>query len=288
MKYDSRFAIFLAILAAILYAINIPFSKILLDSAPPTMMAAFLYLGAGIGMGTMMVARRKSIFKGREANLVSSDLPFVVAMVVLDIAAPILLMFGLKHATAANVSLLNNFEIVATALIAMMFFREKVTKTLWMAIGFVTIACMLLTVETNGVLSFSVGSLLVIGATVCWGLENNCTRQIADKDPMQIVTIKGFGSGFGALLISVAVGEAMPRLSTLLLIAMLGFVSYGLSIYVYTYAQRGIGAAKTSTYYAVAPFVGTLLSIIFLNEHITPILVGALVLMAIGAWLAAK
>lgn len=288
MKYNSRFAIGLAILAAILYAINIPFSKVLLNSAPPTMMAAFLYLGAGIGMGTMMVARRQSRFKGREANLVRADLPFVVAMVVLDIAAPILLMVGLKHTIAANVSLLNNFEIVATALIAMVFFHEKVDKTLWMAIGFVTSACMLLTVETDGALSFSIGSLLVIGATVCWGLENNCTRQIADKDPMQIVTIKGFGSGLGAFIIALAVGESLPNLSTLLLIAILGFVSYGLSIYVYTYAQRGIGAAKTSTYYAVAPFVGALLSIVFLGEQITPIFIVALVLMGIGAWLATK
>lgn len=288
MKYNSRFAIGLAILAAILYAINIPFSKVLLNSAPPTMMAAFLYLGAGIGMGTMMVARRQSRFKGREANLVRADLPFVVAMVVLDIAAPILLMVGLKHTIAANVSLLNNFEIVATALIAMVFFHEKVGKTLWMAIGFVTSACMLLTVETDGALSFSIGSLLVIGATVCWGLENNCTRQIADKDPMQIVTIKGFGSGLGAFIIALVLGESLPNLSTLLLIAILGFVSYGLSIYVYTYAQRGIGAAKTSTYYAVAPFVGALLSIVFLGEQITPIFIVALVLMGIGAWLATK
>ena len=39
-----------AILAAALYAVNAPFSKILLDCIPPTLMAGFLYVGAGIGM----------------------------------------------------------------------------------------------------------------------------------------------------------------------------------------------------------------------------------------------
>lgn len=287
-KSKEHITIGLAILAAVLYAINVPCSKALLANTPPTMMAAFLYIGAGIGMGIMMLARKESRFKGREENLTRKDLPYTVAMVVLDIAAPILMMFGLKTAIAANASLLNNFEIVATALIAMLFFHERVGRTLWIAIAFVTAASILLTLEGSGALSFNVGSLLVLGATCCWGLENNCTRQIADKDPMEIVTIKGFGSGLGALVIALCIGEPFPSIHTIILIALLGYVSYGLSIYVYTYAQRGIGAARTSTYYAVAPFIGAALSIVFLGESITPLFCIALLLMAIGAWLAAK
>lgn len=287
MERKERIAIGLAILAAVFYAINIPCSKALLANTPPTMMAAFLYIGAGIGMGVMMLARRESRFRGREESLTRKDLPYTVAMVVLDIIAPILMMFGLKTAIAANASLLNNFEIVATALIAMLFFHERVGRTLWIAIGFVTVASILLTLEGSGALAFNSGSLLVLGATICWGLENNCTRQIADKDPMEIVTIKGFGSGIGALVIALCIGESLPSAHTILIIALLGYVSYGLSIYVYTYAQRVIGAARTSTYYAVAPFIGSALSIIFLGERMTLLFCVALVLMAIGAWLAA-
>lgn len=95
----------------------------------------------------------------------------------------------------------------------------------------------------------------MLGATVCWGLENNCTRQIADRDPMQIVTIKGFGSGLGAFAIAFTIGEHMPQWQHLAIILLLGYVAYGLSIYFYTYAQRTIGAAKTSTYYALAPLL---------------------------------
>lgn len=115
---------------------------------------------------------------------------------------------------AANTSLLNNFEIVATAIIALMFFSEAVSRRLWTAIAFVTVASILLSLDDGSIseaLIFSSGSLLVLGATICWGLENNCTRQIADRDPMEIVTIKGFGSGFGALAIAFAVGEQLPN-----------------------------------------------------------------------------
>jgi hypothetical protein len=164
-------------------------------------------------------------------------------MVVLDIAAPILMMYGLKTCSASNTSLLNNFEIVATALIALFFFGESVKRKLWIAIMLVTIASILLSLEDGNMseaLSFSQGSLLVLGATICWGLENNCTRQIADRDPMEIVTVKGFGSGLGALMIAVCVGSEFPTFQHIAIILLLGNGAYGLSIYFYTYAQRTI------------------------------------------------
>lgn len=130
--------------------------------------------------------------------------------------------------------------------------------------------------------------MAVLGATICWGLENNCTRQIADRDPMEIVTIKGFGSGLGALLIAIFVGDQFPLFQHIVIILFLGYVAYGLSIYFYTYAQRTIGAVKTSTYYALAPFIGALLSILILGEPITMTFIIASVIMAVGCWIAAK
>ncbi len=278
-------AIFFAILAAALYAVSTPVSKVLLQSVSPTMVASFLYLGAGVGMGAMMLVRKGLRLPVHEEKLARKDIPYAMAMVLLDIAAPILMMYGLKETAAANVSLLNNFEIVATALIALLFFREKVGPRLWIAILFVTLASILLSLEGNSAsdaLRFSKGSLLVLGATVCWGLENNCTRQISGKDPMEIVTVKGFGSGFGALCIALAVKEPFPSAAYIGILLLLGFVAYGLSIYFYTYSQRTIGAARTSTYYAFAPFIGAFLSFVFLKEHLTGIYVVALSLMIVG------
>ncbi len=288
---NTSTAILLAILAAALYAISTPVSKVMLQVVPPTMVAAFLYIGAGIGMGAMMIIRSKKKHPSSEERLHRRDVPYTLAMVLLDIAAPILMMYGLKTCTASNTSLLNNFEIVATAIIALVFFGEAVGRRLWIAIVFVTVASILLSLDGGSLgeaFTFSQGSLLVLGATVCWGLENNCTRQIADRDPMEIVTIKGFGSGFGALAIAFAIGEPLPQWQHLAVIILLGYVSYGLSIYCYTYAQRGIGAAKTSTYYALAPFIGAFISILLLGEPITVLFIVATVVMALGCWIAAK
>ncbi len=274
-----------AILAAALYALNSPLSKLLLESVPPTMMAGFLYLGAGVGMAGMGLIRKRSGHGGREARLTRKDLPYTLGMVILDIAAPIFLMIGLCRTTAANASLLNNFEIVATSLIAMLLFKEKISRRLWIAIGLITLSSILLSVEDAGSFQFSFGSLFVLLACVCWGLENNCTRCLSRSDPLEIVVIKGFGSGIGSLLIGLAVGESFPLFRDILKILLLGFVAYGLSIYFYVYAQRFLGSAKTSAYYAVAPFIGVFLSLIIFREIPGVLFFIALAVMIAGTWM---
>lgn len=275
-------AIFHAVLAAALYAVSIPFSKLLLVEVPPTMLAAFLYIGAGIGMAVLGAVKKN---RGEEP-LKRSDIKYTISMVVLDIVAPVLLMLGLKFSPAANVSLLNNFEIVATAVIALAVFGETVRKRLWTAIALITLSSILLSLDTAEGFSFSFGSLLVLGATVCWGIENNCTRQIADKDPLQIVMVKGLGSGLGALVVAWVIGERLVSAEWLLATMLLGFVAYGLSIYYYTYAQRVIGAARTSAYYAIAPFIGVVLSMLILGERPNWIFFVALAIMLVGTRLA--
>jgi drug/metabolite transporter (DMT)-like permease len=281
-------AIFQAVLAAALYALSMPFSKMLLQEIPPMMTAAFLYLGAGLGMSAVGLIRSKHQKERTELRLTRSEMPYIAAMVALDIAAPILLMFGLTMTTAAKASLLNNFEIVATAIIALFVFRETINRRLWLAVALITVSSILLSVESAESFSFSAGSLFVLLACVCWGFENNCTRKISHKDPLQIVVIKGFGSGLGALAIAFAVGGQISSFAYIPAVLLLGFVAYGLSIFFYVYAQREIGAAKTSAYYAVAPFIGVLLSFLFLGERPNMLFAIALLIMIVGAWLASK
>ncbi len=285
MKKDldgkKRNAIIYAILAALFYAINVPCSKWLLNNVPPTYMAAFLYLGAGTGVGFMYVFRFKKESSGE--RLGGKDIPYTLAMVVLDIAAPILLMVGVKLGTAANASLLGNFEIVATTLIAFGIFKEKISFRLLGAISLVTIASIILSFSGEGSFSFSIGSAFVIGATVCWGLENNCTRKISEKSTYEIVTIKGLGSGMGSLMVAMILGESMPGVTQIAVIMLLGYIAYGLSIFTYVRAQKTLGAAKTSAYYAIAPFIGVVLSAVFLKERFTEMFIVALVIMIAGA-----
>ena len=288
MKQHMKKAIFFAALAAALYALNAPASKLLLQNAPPTMMAGFLYLGAGIGMGILGLIRSRAGQAKKEIRLAKKDLPYTLGMIALDIAAPIFLMVGLEQTTAANASLLNNFEIVATSLIAMLFFREKISRKLWIAIFLITLSSALLTVEDAGTFRFSAGSLFVLLAAICWGLENNCTRMLSNSDPLEIVVVKGLCSGAGSVIIGLAVGETFPVVRDILLILILGFVAYGLSIYFYVYAQRDIGAAKTSAYYAVAPFIGVMLSMIIFREMPGITFFIALGIMILGTWMINK
>lgn len=278
-------AILYAFLAAVFYAINVPISKILLGNIGPTTMAALLYLGAGIGIGILAQVNKKDSEKAEK--LTKKDLPYVIGMIVLDIAAPIVLMLGISYGSSANASLLGNFEIVATTLISLLIFKETVSAKLWAAIALITLSSILLSFEGTDSFIFSVGSLFVLLATICWGFENNCTRNISSKSTYEIVVLKGIFSGLGALAIALIKKETFPRITYIAAALLLGFVAYGLSIFLYVRAQNVLGAAKTSAYYAVAPFVGAFLSFVFLREQLSWIYLAALIVMIAGSALVA-
>ncbi len=269
-----------AFLAAVFYAVNTPLSKLLLDKIPTTFMASFLYLGASVGVGTMYLFHWHNEEKAE--RLTRRDLPYTIGMIVLDILAPIFLMMGIRYGSAANASLLGNFEIVATSLIALLIFNETISKRLWVAIALITLSSILLSLEGMGSFHFSYGSLFVLLATSCWGLENNCTKKISSRSTYEIVVLKGVFSGGGAFVIALLLGEKLPDFKLILLAMLLGYVAYGLSIFLYIRAQRNLGAAKTSAYYAVAPFVGAFLSFVLLNEKLTWIYLVALAVMIVG------
>lgn len=281
MEQNKIKAIMFAFLAAVFYAINVPISKVLLQHVGPTTMAALLYLGAGIGIGMMSLFNKKD--REKAESLTKAELPYIVGMIVLDIAAPIFLMLGISYGSSANASLLGNFEIVATTVIALILFKEAVTKRLWVAIGLITLSSILLSFEGTDSFHFSYGSLLVIMATVCWGLENNCTRELSSKSTYQIVMLKGLCSGLGALVISLIKKESFPGFGYIAIALALGFVAYGLSIFMYVRAQNVLGAAKTSAYYAVNPLIGALLAFVFLSESLSWMYVIALIVMVIGS-----
>ena len=256
-----------AIVAAVLYAINAPFSKMLLNYVEPTMMAALLYLGAGIGLFVYGAVSKVTGKAKPSESLTKKELPYTIAMVILDIIAPILLMFGIKYSNAANVSLINNFEIVATSLIALIIFKEVVSKRLWIAISLVTVASVILTFEGKDSFEFNIGSLFVFGACLCWGFENNCTKMISNKNSVEIVVIKGTFSGLGSLIVALILGESVPHFTYILSALLLGFIAYGLSIHFYIKAQKHLGAAKTSAYYSIAPFLGVAFGMLMLGER---------------------
>lgn len=279
MKERIRPVIY-AFMAAVFYAVNTPASKILLERVPAAFMAAFLYLGAGAGVGIMYLFHYKQ--ETEEERLDRKDLPYTLGMVGLDILAPILLMTGIRCGSASNASLLGNFEIVATTMIAFFLFRERVSRKLTAAIGLITLSSIILSFEGGESIRFSLGSIYVLMAASCWGLENNCTRKISEKSSYQIVTIKGFFSGGGSFVIALILGEKLPDPAHILMIMLLGYVAYGLSIFLYVRAQKDLGAARTSACYAINPFIGAFLSFLFLGEGLTLSYLAALLIMIAG------
>lgn len=287
MKKSSKATAF-ALMAAALYAINIPLSKIFLNYASPTIMVALLYLGAGFGVLIYSEVEKLLGINRPYESLTKKELPYTIGMIVLDVLAPIFLMFGISYTNSANVSLLNNFEIVVTALLALIIFKEHISKRLWFAIILVTIGSAILSFEGDGAFVFNKGSLLVLAAASCWGLENNCTRMISNKSSSEIVIIKGIFSGTASLIISFLIGESLPSILWIIGGLFLGFVAYGLSINLYIMAQKDLGAAKTSAYYSVAPFLGVAFSLIILGEVPTAKFYIALIIMTISTVLMVK
>lgn len=274
-------AILLAFFAALFYGIHPPVSKLLMEQVPPKMMAALLYLGAGLGVGILYLFHYR--LEDKATHLTKKDFPTMAVVILLDILAPIFMMTGIKLGSASNASLLGNVEIVTTSLIALFLFGEKITPKLWIAIVLIALAGAVLSFEGSESFSFSAGSLFVILATCCWGLENNCTRRISGKSTFQIVFLNGVFSGTGALITAFLFGETLPSAGYVLGGLLLGFVAYGLSICLYIRAQRTLGAAKTSAYYAVAPFIGALLSFLVNGEKLTAFYFAGLIIMIAGA-----
>ena len=273
-----------ALSAAVFYGAGIPFSKLLMKNVQPVFMASFMYLGAGIGIGIMYVFHRRN--ESASERLTVSDMPYILGMIVLDVIAPVLLMLGVNLGSSSSASLLGNFEIVFTAITAMILFGEKVSRLLWLAIGMITLSGMILSADSGEALKFSPASLMVICAALSWGIENNCTRKISGRSTYQIVTLKGLCCGSLSFITAILTGEDLPAIEYIAASLVVGFAAYGLSIFTYIRAQKFLGAPRTSAYYAAAPFIGSFMSFVILGEGLSRNYVAALAVMIPGAVLA--
>lgn len=279
----KRAAIGYAIILALLYAIYTPAAKVLGISCPPAYLTAYLYLGSGIGLGILYLLFKKQ-FENNEKSIDRSDIRDLAIVIVLNVGAGILLNIGIRLSSAVSMSLVGNFEIVATSVIAL-FFGERVSRRLWSGIIVIFIASIVLSYDASS-LKISWGIVWGLLATCLWGLENNFTKKLSVKNPIQVVIVKGLGVGIGSYLVALVVREqAVKSWSVIGWCLVLGFFAFGLSILMYVLSQRYLGAAKTSAYYAISPFISVILSLIFLHEAITGQFMVALVLMIIGIWI---
>lgn len=274
----------MALASACLFGASTPFAKRLLgDGADPWLLAGLLYLGSGVSLATFLLFRPNS--SAREAPLRRSDMPWLALVILFGgVAGPLLLMLGLMTTPAASASLLLNLEGVATLVIAWTVFRENVDRRLFLGAGAILIGAILLSWR-GGATPVSWGALAIVGACLCWGIDNNLTRKISGTDPVQIAAAKGLVAGAVNLTLGMARGAVLPGPMRIAEAGLLGLLGYGISLIFFVRALRHLGSARTGAYYAVAPFVGAILAILMFGEPMTLPLGLAALLMALGLYL---
>jgi drug/metabolite transporter (DMT)-like permease len=267
----------------VLFGASTPFAKRLLGDLPPVLLAGLLYLGSGLGLNVLRLARRSG---SAEAPLTRTDYPWLAGAILFGgVLGPVLLMIGLNTTPASTASLLLNLEGVFTALLAWFVFRENFDRRI--AVGMVLILAggVVLSWQGGGGLALPVGSLAVAGACLCWGIDNNLTQKVSAGDPLQVAAIKGACAGAVNLGIALALGARVPFSLVLLGALFVGFLGYGLSLVMFVLALRHIGSARTGAYFSLAPFVGAAVSLLVLREAIGPLFIAAAALMGWGVWL---
>ncbi|KVK91821.1 hypothetical protein WJ47_24020 [Burkholderia ubonensis] len=285
----SRFnAIVVALTAAALFGAATPLAKALLGAMSPFMVAGLFYLGSGIGLGAGIVIRRlrrPAAHADTGHALKKSELPWLAGAIAAGgIAGPALLMLGLASTPAATSALLLNLEGVLTAVIAWVVFRENVDLQVFLGMVAIVAGGVLLSWKP-GAAGVPTGALLIVGACLCWAIDNNLTRKVSANDAMVIACMKGLVAGPVNIAVAVAAGASWPAAATTAAAMLTGLAGYGVSLVLFVVALRDLGTARTGAYFSVAPLFGVALSLLIWPELPSVAFWIAAALMALGIWL---
>jgi len=274
--------VLLAVLAAVAFGITTPVVAWAGRDLGPLTTAALLYAGAaGAALLVRLFGRRSG------ASLRRSDVPRIVAVAVCGAAvAPTLLAWGLQRAGATAGSLLLNLEAVFTVLLARAVYREPIGPRVALAVAAMVAGGVALTIETMTVASWGpLGAVAVGAATLAWALDNTLTRPLAEREPLDVVAAKG---ALGAAMTGVGAvvwGEPRPGFVPAAALIACGATGYGLSLRFYLLAQRRIGAGRTGSVFALAPFVGAAVAWLLGDRSAGGWTVAAIALFGTGVYL---
>jgi drug/metabolite transporter (DMT)-like permease len=276
----------MALASAALFGASTPLAKLLLGGGvDPWMLAGLLYLGSGLGLGLVHLARRGLGVPAPEAPLRRGDVPWLGLVVLTGgVIGPVLLMLGLARTAASSAALLLNLEGLATMTIAWLAFKENVDRRLLIGAAAILGGAVLLS-WSGGPSGVSIGAFAIVGACLAWGLDNNFTRKLSSADPVQIAAIKGVVAGAVNLALAIGQGARLPGLTFVVGAAFVGFFGYGVSLVLFVLALRHLGTARTGAYFSTAPFLGAALALLLFREPVTVELIGAAILMSVGVYL---
>jgi drug/metabolite transporter (DMT)-like permease len=276
----SQTGVSAALGAALLFGAGTPFSKLLLHSVSPWLLAGLLYLGSGIGLTIYRLLSRAPATRFQR-----DEVPwFIGAVLAGGVIGPVLLMLGLTGMPASGASLLLNAEGVFTALLAWFCFKENFDRRV--AAGMLAIVVGAIVLSWQGAADFSKlwPSFAILGACFAWAIDNNLTRKVSLNDATWIASVKGLVAGSVNLLLSIALDSTWPPVPNIVGAMLLGFLAYGVSLALFVVGLRHLGTARTGAYFSVAPFIGAVIAL-FLGDSLTVPLVIAGAFMALGVWL---
>ena len=281
------------LLSAALFGVSTPLAKLLLGDVRPVALAGLLYLGVFLGLSAYSVTRRvigpqRGSPGGREARLEKKDLPWLAGAVLAGgIVGPVCLLEGLSRISGFSASLLLNFEGLATALIAVFLFGENAGRRTWLALALMTAAGVMLAWNPGQGRFSLTGPILILVAMIGWGLDNNLTRHISDKDPVAIARIKGLVAGAASTAAAFILGQGFRLGPAAAYGLVIGAVCYGLSLVLFIRALKGLGAFRTGAFFSLGPFAGSLASLVLLRDAVRWPMAAAGTLMAVAVALIA-
>jgi drug/metabolite transporter (DMT)-like permease len=281
----------LAAISAVLFGMTAPLLKRASLGVSPLVAGALLYVGAAFGAALWVVFGGNESFAGWRALLARRGLARLGLVAVLGAAvAPTLLIAGIARTDASTASLLLALEAPFTLLLARLFLKEFLGPRVLLAASLIFAGGLAL-IGGGGTLGGSLGSvrasgaILVGAAMLAWALDNLLSRSLAEHNVSAVVIAKGLLGSAAALVAALAMGEAFPGLAAAGPILALGAVGYGVSLQFYLRAQRLVGAARTASVFAVAPFIGVAVALAFGAPWPGMQLPVAGVLIAAGLWL---
>lgn len=274
-----------ALAAAALFGASTPLAKQFVGDMSALLLAGLLYLGSGVGLTGLRVLRDRG---WRNPGLAPREWPWLLAAIGCGgVVGPTLLMLGLAATSAASASLLLNLEGVLTALLAWFVFKENADRRVVLGMALVVTGGLVLSWPGTmvGANHGSTGAAFIVGACMCWALDNNLTRQVANSDALFIAGLKGIIAAVVNIGLALALGQSLPLWTVTGPVLLIGFLGYGISLALFVLSLRGLGAARTGAYFGAAPFMGAAIAIGVFGESTSPLFWGAGLLMAAGLWL---
>ncbi len=258
-------AILMALLSAILFGAATPASKLLLEGFTPFQLAGLLYLGAAMAVAPSALKNGGFALPQRDDR--KNQFRLFGAVLFGGILGPVALLFGLRLAESASVSLWLNLELAATAVLGAVLFRDHLGYRGWLGVAAAVLASVLIAWQPGSAGIFS--GLLVLLACICWGLDNHLTALIDGITPSQSTLWKGVVAGTVNLSIGVSLAPISVDIQILGIALVVGALSYGASIVLYIRSAQIIGATRAQVLFSSAPFFGVALSVIFIGESLT-------------------